>query len=392
MEVLGSQKAQISEMMEPLNNLAGLEGSGEKDDGPILKSQIASTVNGNGGGSGMPLDGLKGDLDKSQALKLQLLQKLFKDNPEGARALLQSKLQGDDLDQYEDEPGQEEQNKTGIIQLHDTALGKVLIPWWCLFVLVTVVFLYIFITQRAIVSTSSSLEPLLQESGWSNSLGYFEYRTLRSCVLQHGFLKTQNTTRYSIDAAGYLNTKGFVARFNLEGLRELKEEPGELGCFLPFISKVKHEIANTFVLKVFSVRTANTSEFETEKAHGQELPPSIGWHRFSSANIKSRHSFIAHQATLLHIQVPSDMEGGACVVYAPSEPENRISRIPYENKLLNVRGDALLKMEAFSSKLEGDDAWYTGILLEQYSIPESLLPYSSKFALHSDYERFQVHN
>jgi len=397
MVVLGNQKKDIDEMMAmgPL----GLDDSRSTDQALLGSPADKNAAN----AAGL----LEGSMEQKGKLQKQLMMKLL------------AQLKREESESNNEEKAASAATTARVPSSPSGRQGG-LVPWWLFATLTALLVAYVYVTDRSTTvraqlspcraeqqilifvfcnpqNTTAISTPLVEQSGALGFLNYFAFRRLQSCLASHALLNRTAEERHSIDQFGYLTTTGFVARFNKNGVETFKADD-RMGCLVPVWEAARLPEANSFVLKVFSTRGNNPSgagkESLEDSETGSEKPkPQLGLHRFNAANVRSRHTYLAHQASVLHVDVPSDMEGGQLQVTHWGEHEERTQNAtihPAANQVSHIRGDALLAADPFFTKLEGASRRHTMILIEQYILPPRILSYTDDFALRSDGERFTL--
>lgn len=178
----------------------------------------------------------------------------------------------------------------------------------------------------------------------------------------------------------FSSSKGFVFRFNKEGLTRLASS-SSYAFLAPIVDRMRDPLANAFVLNALIMPLVRDDA--KHKA-------SIGVHVDDTVGIDSTSRFLAHSVTVLYLSVPEQMAGGELQLFNYSRREglresdapDAIVR-PSEGLLATFRGDALHRVTEASLNPNrwrsladgGDDALETSarvsLVLEQYRIPES---------------------
>ena len=196
-----------------------------------------------------------------------------------------------------------------------------------------------------------------------NFLTFSEYAAVKRCALEHPKLRV----RGGLNDAGFSKTRGFVVKFNLEGVDKFQTSP-DYACFAPVFEKLRLPEANAFVMNVLLCELGDYDQYNADEL-------SVGMHLDTTVGIYSRHMFIAHQVSVLYNSVPEDMVGGELEMfpYGTGYPEFEAAPgkkvTPKENTLVTFRGDAFHQVRSYKTKTGSERV---SLVLEQYKINEDM--------------------
>jgi len=201
-------------------------------------------------------------------------------------------------------------------------------------------------------------------------LSFTEYAELKECALGHPKLRVKGT----LSDAGFSKTRGFVVKFNLEGEEKFRSHE-DYRCFAGVFDKLRLPDANAFVMNILLCELGEYDEYNADAL-------SVGLHLDTTVGIYSRHTFVAHQVSVLYSSVPSDMEGGDLELFpygdgypdAAAPPLESVA--PKENLLVTFRGDAFHQVRSYRTKTGSERI---SLVLEQYKIDEDVYPKTVKF-------------
>ena len=144
-------------------------------------------------------------------------------------------------------------------------------------------------------------------------LDFKRYRDLKACALKHPKLRVKG----GLNDAGFSKTRGFVVKFNLEGVDKFKASP-DYECFASVFDELRLPDANAFVMNILLCELGDYDAYNAEEL-------SVGLHLDTTVGIYSRHMFIAHQVSVLYNSVPNDMVGGELELfpYGDGYPDTR---------------------------------------------------------------------
>lgn len=228
-----------------------------------------------------------------------------------------------------------------------------------LFALLRFVMRWYAATKLTHVTTDASM-PLVRRT--EDYLSFAEFAALKECALRHPKLRV----RGGLNDVGFSKTRGFVVKFNLEGVERFRSDP-EYACFAPVFDRLRLPDANAFVMNILLCQLGDYDAY-----NANEL--SVGLHLDTSVGIYSRHMYVAHQVSVLYNNVPPDMEGGELELYeyGPGQPDlnhppgDKI--VPKENMLITFRGDAFHQVRSYRTK---SGAERVSLVLEQYKINDA---------------------
>lgn len=126
---------------------------------------------------------------------------------------------------------------------------------------------------------------------------------LRSCVVSHPSLNFDLAVSGPMSNGNFGGTRGLMARFNLKGIREAREEAA-LACLMPLFDRIRDPASNAFVLNVLDCGPNSSG---------------VGWHVDQSVAIipdtwAPMHT--AHTVSVWYASIPSDMDGGELEIVA----------------------------------------------------------------------------
>ena len=196
-----------------------------------------------------------------------------------------------------------------------------------------------------------------------NFLTFSEYAAVKRCALEHPKLRV----RGGLNDAGFSKTRGFVVKFNLEGVDKFQTSP-DYACFAPVFEKLRLPEANAFVMNVLLCELGDYDQYNADEL-------SVGMHLDTTVGIYSRHMFIAHQVSVLYNSVPEDMVGGELEMFPygtgypefEAAPEKKVT--PKENTLVTFRGDAFHQVRSYKTKTGSERV---SLVLEQYKIDKDM--------------------
>lgn len=102
-------------------------------------------------------------------------------------------------------------------------------------------------------------------------------------------------------SSNFAASRGFVLRFNLDGLPRLANSAYAFAA--PLIERMRDPLATAFVLN------AVLMPLELGDASSR-AKPSIGMHLDDTVSIDSARSFVAHSVSVLYLAMPAAMRGG----------------------------------------------------------------------------------
>ena len=186
-----------------------------------------------------------------------------------------------------------------------------------------------------------------------------EFASLKACSLEHPKLRVKS----ELNSAGFSKTRGFVVKFNLEGVEKFRTNP-DYACFTPIFDRLRLPDANAFVMNILLCQLGDYDAYNVDEL-------SVGIHLDTTVGIYSRHTYAAHQVSVLYNSVPSDMEGGELEVYeygtghpdVSKDPDEKVR--PKENMMVTFRGDAYHQVRSYRTK---SGAERVSLVLEQYKI------------------------
>jgi hypothetical protein len=205
-----------------------------------------------------------------------------------------------------------------------------------------------------------------------NFLNFLEYEKLRKCTLEHPRLNVPS----SLSQAAFGQARGFVSKFNEEGVDCFLNHPDFGECFGDLFKKMRAPGMNAYVFNAVVCDLSNYDELKNNKT-------SIGLHIDQAVGLEGltdSHQFIAHQVNVFYVDVAPDMIGGELEIwrYGSGDLSNVRSRMPHasimpqKNKLVSFRGDSFHQVKAYHSSQALTKR--LSLVLEQYKIKNEFVP------------------
>jgi hypothetical protein len=110
-----------------------------------------------------------------------------------------------------------------------------------------------------------------------------------------------------LNTGAFRGSRGFVLKFNREGVARLGEEPWRF--LLPFFERVRDAEASAYVLNLLVIPPATAVGAAAEEA--------IALHVDNSVATSSHIEFLAHSVSVLYLAVPSRFTGGEVQLWRP---------------------------------------------------------------------------
>jgi hypothetical protein len=222
-------------------------------------------------------------------------------------------------------------------------------------------------TEQSFITTTPE-QPLTTRV--EDYLSPWEFKRVRECALNHPKLRVRST----LNSAGFSKTRGFVIKFNNEGVEQFQTSP-EYECFASVFNGLRLPDTNAYVMNILLCELGDYDAYKADDL-------SVGLHLDTTVGIYSRHMFVAHQVSVLYNSVPSDMEGGELEVFEYGDgypntkrgPDKRVT--PKENTLINFRGDAFHQVRSYRTKSGSERV---ALVLEQYKINDEYYPFTIRF-------------
>ena len=194
------------------------------------------------------------------------------------------------------------------------------------------------------------------------------FARLRACALRHPRLRVES----ALNPEGFSKTRGFVLKFNEEGERDRFRRDPDYECFVGLFDDLRLPLANAFVVNLL---LCELEDYETYDANRF----SVGLHLDDTVGIDSKHTFLAHQVSVLYVSVPEDMQGGELHVFEYGDNKRDIKEedapdravIPEENLLVTFRGDAYHRVRSYRTRSKRERV---SIVIEQYYIDDAYVP------------------
>lgn len=223
-------------------------------------------------------------------------------------------------------------------------------------------------TPMPVVSCDSD-QPFVQV--FPSYLGGEEYARLKECTLNHPKLHVES----SLGNEAFGKTKGFVVKFNTEGVDTFLEHSDYGSCFGDLFRRMRLPETNAFV---FNALLCEVSEYEEWKRNGT----AVGMHLDQTVGFRESKpramEFLAHQVNVLYVDVAEDMVGGELELWRfgdgkLSRGRRRVAEkwvAPEVNTMVAFRGDSFHQVKAYHTE-KGSGVKRLSLVLEQYRIPEA---------------------
>ena len=196
------------------------------------------------------------------------------------------------------------------------------------------------------------------------------FDTLKTCALSHPKLRVKG----GLNDNGFAKTRGFVVKFNTEGVEEFRARE-DYACFRGVFDDLRLPDANAFVMNILLCELGDYDQYNADEL-------SVGLHLDTTVGIYSRHMFVAHQVSVLYASVPEDMRGGELELFPYGDGDPRLGEtpqetiVPKENTLVTFRGDAFHQVKSYSTRTGRERV---SLVLEQYLIDEDAYPKTMRF-------------
>lgn len=198
-----------------------------------------------------------------------------------------------------------------------------------------------------------------------------EFQSLRDCVLSHPLIGYNE-----LNQNGFSTTKGLLIRWNKDGDSRLRAEP-HLACLIPYYDKLRFDKANGFVMNILVAPPMKNAEEATKASVGRHIDDTLKLVDTEG----SKPEFAAHEVSVLYIQVPEGLQGGALKIFTPdmsdgeesedeeAEKKDETFEIlpPKTGRLVRFRGDAPHEVLGCYG---GDGRPRVSLILEQYKVPK----------------------
>ena len=199
-----------------------------------------------------------------------------------------------------------------------------------------------------------------------------EYQDLVQCTLQHPRLHGKN----ALNDGAFSNTKGFVVKFNSQGVSRFVQHPDYADCFGSLFERLRLPDTNAFVFNALvcepfplteqEISLKDYTRLEKKTAVGLHLDQTVGM------DGSNRHDFLAHQVNVMYVDVPEDMVGGSLELWRYGDWRSSHVKYPHEtvkpskNTMVAFRGDSYHQVKAYHSNLNSTAR--LSLVLEQYKI------------------------
>eukprot|EP00889_Picochlorum_renovo_P002135 jgi/Picre1/29165/NNA_004558.t1 len=175
-----------------------------------------------------------------------------------------------------------------------------------------------------------------------------EFEALKSCTLGHSKLHVQS----ALGDKAFGKTKGFVVKFNNDGVSTFLNHPDYGECFGSLFERMRLPETNAYV---FNALLCELSDYESWKSNktsvGLHLDQTVGMRQ----HVHSISDFLAHQVNVLYIDIADDMVGGSWSI------------TPEINTMVAFRGDGFHQVKAYHNA-HGSKKKRLSLVLEQYKI------------------------
>ena len=238
-------------------------------------------------------------------------------------------------------------------------------------VLVTLVRLFIrykFRPKTFITCTED--QPLMEVK--ENFLNFLEYEKNRKCTLNHPRLKIPS----ALSSGSFSKTRGFVVKFNKEGVDSFLNHPDYGDCYGDLFEKMRLPETNAYVFNALLCELSDYDDWKNNQTSvGLHLDQTIGLQ-----GLKADHQFLAHQVNVLYVDVAADMKGGELEGWRYGSGDLKQSDLlkphlsikPEKNKLVMFRGDSFHQVKAYHTSESTTKR--LSLVLEQYKISDEFVP------------------
>ena len=185
------------------------------------------------------------------------------------------------------------------------------------------------------------------------------FAALRKCALDHPKLRVTG----ALNDSSFGKTRGFVVKFNEDGIERFRKNP-DYACFVDVFDGLREPLTNAFVMNVLLCDLGDYDAYDAKEM-------SVDLHLDDTVGISSKHTFVAHQVSVLYVSVPEDMEGGQLELFSygngtvPTNAEPNDAVEPKENLVVTFRGDAFHRVRSYRTRSARERV---SLVLEQYYI------------------------
>ena len=227
----------------------------------------------------------------------------------------------------------------------------------CVVALGVAAFVYdrITMTGRYLTTTSDQELVVRREAHLSAEA----FAALRKCALDHPKLRVTG----ALNDSSFGKTRGFVVKFNEDGIERFRKNP-DYACFVDVFDGLREPLTNAFVMNVLLCDLGDYDAYDAKEM-------SVDLHLDDTVGISSKHTFVAHQVSVLYVSVPEDMEGGQLELFSygngtvPTNAEPNDAVEPKENLVVTFRGDAFHRVRSYRTRSARERV---SLVLEQYYI------------------------
>ncbi|KAJ1458212.1 hypothetical protein M885DRAFT_461032 [Pelagophyceae sp. CCMP2097] len=252
------------------------------------------------------------------------------------------------------------------------------VPIWAVLLFFCGRFLVGWVLDRPVDSTVKVEEfPLLNVT--EDSLDPETFQRLRNAVVGANGLASSKWSRGNQLNAGFKDTKGFVLRFNEEGVDDAFA--GDFAPLRPFWQAVRAPEDNAFVLNLVYVSAADCANVGDA---------AVALHIDETVGIDSARVFLAHAVSVLYLEAAVDTKGGRLELFAnisyddmahaqdgflQTPPDASVG--PFPNRLAVFRGNAHHRVSRYCAASPA--APRVSLVLEAYRIEPRYYASTTKF-------------
>lgn len=223
-------------------------------------------------------------------------------------------------------------------------------------------------TKPHVVISCTPEQELVQV--FSEFLPRHEFERLKSCTLGHPKLHAQS----ALGDTAFGRTKGFVVKFNQDGVSTFLNHPDYGACFDSLFERMRLPEVNAFVFNALLCELSDYDAWESNKTSvGLHLDQTVGMRMHNEQH--SIRDFLAHQVNVLYIDIADDMVGGELEVWSYGkgdwtlldmhQPDRRVT--PARNTMVAFRGDGFHQVKAYHNA-QGSKKKRLSLVLDQYKI------------------------
>ena len=209
--------------------------------------------------------------------------------------------------------------------------------------------------------------------GGERELSQFsQYEKIRKCTLNYPRLKIPS----ALSSGSFSKTRGFVVKFNKEGVDSFLNHPGYGDCYGDLFEKMRLPETNAYVFNALLCELSDYDDWKNNQTSvGLHLDQTVGLQ-----GLKADHQFLAHQVNVLYVDVAADMKGGELEGWRYGNGDLKQSDLlkphlsikPEKNKLVMFRGDSFHQVKAYHTS--ESTIKRLSLVLEQYKISDEFVP------------------